>query len=274
MKKVIWVIALAISMVAMTSCNGVRVNGGEEAVLIMKPWVFGSGGVSYNPVSAGLTWCAISTDDIVFNIKPVQYTEKFDDIITQDNNPVDFDAYVKIQINKGQTPRLYEDFGVQWYKNNIQEPFRKMNRNLCSDHKMFDLTSNRIIVDSLENAVFVFLTSEVKKLNIPIDIMEVHIGKVVPPNNVIEETVKTAAAEQSIITQDANRRSELARKDAQTAKAIADKAYMIEMKFTNSEYLEYRQIQVQLDKIEMAKDKKNISITFIEGGITPVYNAK
>lgn len=267
-------LVLIFSVSVLTSCSGVDVNGGEEAVFVKKPWIFGRGGVVDEPLIEGQAWKVFTTDAVKFDVKPVQYEEPFDDIITEDNNPVDFNAYIKLKIQNGKTPILYETFGVEWYKNNLQQPFRKDNRNLCSDQKMFDLTSDRQIVDSLSLLVLANMRALVTKLGMPVDVEEVYIGKVVPPDLVLEETMKTAAAEQSIITQDANRRSEDARASAQSAKAKADMAYKNTMNYSNDQYLTHRSIEVQNEQLEIIKGKKNVAVTLITGsgvgGATPV----
>ena len=72
------------------------VGAGEEVVLVKKPWFFGHGGVEAEPVKTGLVWTAFSTEVVRVNVKPFNKTEPFDDLITKDNNPVDFDIHLTL----------------------------------------------------------------------------------------------------------------------------------------------------------------------------------
>ncbi|HRD40028.1 MAG TPA: hypothetical protein PLC65_15480, partial [Bacteroidia bacterium] len=80
-----------VTIIGMSSCSYVSVNGDEEAVLIMKPFFFGHGGVDETPVSSGRIMVAATTDDVIFKIKTVAYAEKFENLISDDNVPLDFE---------------------------------------------------------------------------------------------------------------------------------------------------------------------------------------
>lgn len=251
---------------AMTSCQMKGVDGGEEMVIIQKPWFFGSGGVVDEPAVAGRHWLALSTDYEIYNIKPVKYEESFDDVITYDNNPVDFSAYIQLQILSGETPRLHESFGKNWYKNNVEDQFRAKVRNKCSQYKMFTLSTDRKIVDSLEVAIFNEMVAYVESIDLPVDVQQVIIGKVTPPKAVLDETTKTAAATQSIKTQDARKNAELARMAADSAKAEADMAYKNNFDgMTINQYLWLRQLEIEKEKIDMVKGKDKVSIIMQSG---------
>ncbi|KZX58038.1 hypothetical protein A3709_20720 [Halioglobus sp. HI00S01] len=57
-----------------------------------------------------------------------------------------------------------------------------------------------------------------------------------------------------------NLSAELARASAERNKALADQAYMEQMAFTSSEYLTYRAQEIEKEKLDMVKDKDNVSI--------------
>lgn len=258
---------------ALSSCSRVTPDGDEEAVLVMKPILFGHGGVADQPVSSGSEWVAFTTGSVTFKIIPVTYTEKFDDMMTDDNTPVDFNAYLKIQIRKGATPQLYKGFGDKWYENSLAPTFRALVRDKASSYKMFDLTSNREILVSIESDILKKVTDYAKQLNLPIEVMQVTIGAVTPPNEVLEETRRTAAQNQSKLTQDARANAELSRKQAEINKAIADNAYRQQMGMSTSEYLQLRNLEIEKEKVELVRDKENVSI-ILGQGITPMYNVR
>jgi regulator of protease activity HflC (stomatin/prohibitin superfamily) len=102
----------------------------------------------------------------------------------------------------------------------------------------------------------------VKKIKLPIRVIQVSIGSITPPKAVLDETKSTSAQNQSILTQKARAKAETARMDAEVQKAIADKAYQNQMNMTIDEYLRLRQLEIEKEKVELIKDNKNTTIIF------------
>ena len=271
-KSKLLTLALALSVI-MTSCYRVTPNPGEESVLIYKPYFFGHGGVDDMPISTGAEWCVFTTEHKEFQITPTTITEDFVNMIPSDNTPVSFSAYLKIQIQKGNTPMLYKNFGAEWYNNSLQATFRTMVRDKASAFKMFDLASKREISSQLEKDIYSDILKYAAKIKIPVDILQVSIGAITPPDQVLTETKNTAAQNQSILTQQARANAELSRKQAEVNKAIADKAYQQQMSMSTDQYLHLRQLEIEKEKVELIKDNKNVTVIF--GQNLPVtYPAK
>jgi regulator of protease activity HflC (stomatin/prohibitin superfamily) len=268
MKKLILLILLTSIL---SSCYRVKPDGDEESVLIEKPYFFGSGGVDVNPVSAGSTWCAVTTDHVEFKITPQNYEEGIQEVMTKDNTPIDLTINLQIEVIKGKTPELLKGFGSRWYQNNIFPFFRSNTRNEFAKFELFELTTKRTIAVSLEQILLTKLQDYVKKNNIPVNIMSVNISGISPPTEVLDETKKTAAQNQQIVTQRSRAEAELSRKQAEINKAIADRAYQIQMGMTTEEYLHLRQLEIEKEKVELIKDKQNVSIIF-GGGVQPTYS--
>lgn len=116
------------------------IDAGEEGVLVKKPWFLGHGGVEPEPIKTGLTWTAFSTSVERVDIKPFSITEQFDDLITIDNNPVDFSVNMTFKHIEGKTPELVEKFGLTriengnviegWYGNKVKEPLEILSESL------------------------------------------------------------------------------------------------------------------------------------------------
>jgi regulator of protease activity HflC (stomatin/prohibitin superfamily) len=253
---------LAIVILGMTSCFRVTPNAGEESVLIYQPYLFGHGGVDPVPISTGATWCVFTTQHKEFPITPVTITEEFTNMIPSDNTPVSFSVYLKVLIQSGKTPQLYQQFGADWYAHSLQASFRTMVRDKASAFKMFDLASKREISAQLERDIFRDISVYAKSLKIPVDIMQVSIGAITPPDQVLTETKNTAAQNQSILTQQARANAELSRKQAEINKAIADNAYQKQMNMTVDQYLHLRQLEIEKEKVELIKDNKNATVIF------------
>ncbi|HXB10613.1 MAG TPA: SPFH domain-containing protein [Bacteroidia bacterium] len=262
-----------ITMFFSQSCTVVTVDAGEEAALVEQPILFGHGGVDDVPVETGRSFVAVTTNYTIFKITPVTITEEFKDMIPADNTPVSFNAYIKLKIRKGYTPMLFKLFGEKWYENSIKETFRTMVRDMASRYKMFDLASDRFVSITIQDSLMKQLTNYVAKVNIPIDVLQVVIGAITPPEQVLTETKNTAAQNQSILTQSARAKAELSRKEAEVNKAIADKAYQSEMNMSIDEYLKLRQLEIEKEKVELIKDKQNVSIVF-GSSVQPVLNVK
>lgn len=269
MKQTLKFIAvLVIMLTTMTSCYRVTPDGDEESVLIKKPYFFGHGGVEPMPVSTGSTWVAWSTDHVEFNITPLTITEEFKNMIPKDNTPISFDAYLKIQVQQGKTPSLYQNFGIKWYEKNLQATFRTLVRDRASAYEMFELASKREISSRLEKEIYKEMVTYAATLKLPVTIMQVSMGAITPPEQVLNETKNTAAQNQSKLTQTARAAAELSRKQAEINKAIADRAYMAQMGMTIPEYLALRHIEIEKEKVELIKDHDNVSIIFGGSGST------
>lgn len=104
MKHFIHLFLALIMCVSLASCHGVRPEADEEVVLITKPWFFGHGGVDLEPVTTGLTWCFWSTSSETFKITPVRYEETLDDIISNENTPLDFKTQIVFAYSERQEP--------------------------------------------------------------------------------------------------------------------------------------------------------------------------
>lgn len=161
-----------------------------------KPWVFGHGGVSKDPIETGLAWTAWSTSVERYNIKPQKLKENFIDLTASDNVAIDFDAYITVQIEKGSAPYLHENFGHSWYDNNLKDVFRKAVRNEARGRTSIELRTNEKSIDEVQERVSAFLKVYIEAAKLPLIINKVVIGKVVPPEEVLKEAERTAAQKQ------------------------------------------------------------------------------
>ncbi len=234
MKKLISYFAVMTVVLLLTSCYRVKPDGGEESVLISKPVFFGNGGVDPIPVSAGSAWVAASTDHVEFKITPLNIEEGIQEVFTKDNTPIDLTISLQVQIIKGQTPALYTKFNLQ-----------------------------KVLLERMQTYI--------KSKNIPVELQQISISAISPPQEVLDETKKTAAQNQEKLTQISRADAELSRRQAEINKAIADKAYRLEMGMSQPEYLELRHLEIEKEKVELIKDKQNVSIIF-GSGVQPTYS--
>lgn len=256
----------------LTSCHGVRPEADEEAVLIEKPWFFGHGGVNDEPVTTGLKWCFWSTSSETFKITPQRYDEVFDDIFSNDNTPLDFNTYINIQIEQGKTPILLKNYGVKWYKNNIQVYYRNKTREYVSMYNPFDLISNREVLNKIDSALIIDMRKHVaelsKKKEFPITILSVTTGAAKPNKDQLNEMNKTAQYIQQKRSMEQKAIAEVARADAEKKRAEADKAYMSAMSLSPQQFISLKWIETIANK-----SGANIDV-LVGGGETPMWNIK
>ena len=275
-KYSVLLLLLMVFTLSFSSCSLEGVNADEEGVFVKKPWFFGSGGVSETPLTEGSTWKVCTTDFIKFTMTPIQYNEKFDDIMSSDNTPVDLSAHVLIKIIDNKTPFLLDKFGPNWYENDIQKTFCNDIRNEISKYPMMELTCKRTIYDSLRVRTKNILEARVKSIGLPVEIIDVIIDKATPNEEVMEEYNKTAAKIQAKQTQKNAAEMEIARKYAEEKRAEADKAYQTTMNLTSAQFIQLKSIDIEREKVDMIRNKGNVNVTLFmgSGNATPFYNIK
>ena len=266
--KTIFLISILINLTGCFSPSSV--DAGEEGVMVKKPWVVGHGGVDYEPIKTGLVWTAWSTEVVRVNVKPFNVTEPFDDLITVDNNPVDFNIHMTFKHIEGKTPELVEKFGINgWYTNKVQEPLRNSVREFTKSRTMFEMTTNPKMVTELEQKVSDEIRKFLKKENIPTELVLATIGKVMPPQAVLDATIQTGVQKQNVLTQVERVKAEQSRELAEKASANADKAYMTAINMTADQYLKMK----ELDNQKLAIEKGN-QVSIIMGNAQPIFNVK
>lgn len=265
---------LALTMcVAVSSCHGVMPSADEEAVLIKKPWFFGHGGVDMDPVTTGCTWCFWSTSSEVFKIIPVRYEENLDDIISNENTPLDFKTQIILRIKKGKSPALLQNYGVNWYENNIKEVYNNLTRHYVSQYSPFDLTSNREVVAHIDSCVKTDMEKYIAKLSVdkefPVVVENVITGRAIPNASQLQEMNNTAAQIQAKQTQERRYETEVAREQAERQRAISDKAYQQEMGLTAEQF-----INLKAWDVIASKPSANIDVLFDGGASSHMWNVR
>ena len=237
---------LAASVLLLTAgCLLPAIDAGHEGVLVAKPILFGHGGVEPIPATTGRVLVAITTEVIDVDIRPVQYSEHFD-IISAENAPVSFDAFLIAHVVAGRTPELVQRFGPQWYLNNVKEAFRTFVREEVQKYQLFKLTTDPTTRTKLQDAVFEQVTTKIiDKQNIPVRIVRVVIGSILPPKEVLKQTEATIVQEQRKITMVEFQKAEEAREKAERQRGIADRAYRETLGLTAPEFVDLRRIEVQ-----------------------------
>lgn len=261
MKYVIGVAVFLVSIVLILTvgCGAAKPNVGYEGVLIEKPWIFGHGGVDPNPVRAGMSFIALSTDVIYVSMQPIQAHVKFDDIMTSDGVPLGFDAVVRVQVL--DSVDLIRRFGEGWYDNNIERQFSNLVRQAVRKHGMNETAIQPTAIESIDSEVATGLEKYLKDTNIPVKLIAVTVGKASPPDSIKNQRIETAAQQQRILTEGQKKLAEDARKNAELSRAEADNAYRNAMSLNPDQFLQLENINMQHDVC-----KSGAKCTFILNG--------
>ena len=228
----------------------IAIEAGHEGVLVEQPYFFGHGGVDPVPSKTGRVSVAASTQVIDVDVRPIQYSEHFD-IISSENAPVSFDAFLIANVIEGRSPELISGFGPNWYQNNAKEAFRTFVREEVQKYPLFQLTTDPTTRNKLQEAIARELQSKlIDKQNLPIRLNRVVVGSILPPKGVIEQTTQTIIQEQRKITMVEFQKAEESREKAEKQRGIADRAYRESLGLTAPEFVDLRRIEVQKEIVE------------------------
>ena len=272
--KNIFVFSALCACMMLASCTVVAPEAGEEGVKVHKPWVFGSGGVDMTPVETGLQYTWLSTDYVIVNMLPQAYDEDLDDATSNDNTLLDFNTQIQLQVKDNMSPVLIKNYGANWYSSVIKEVYRNTVRGYISKYGPFDLMSNREVLDSINLFVKNDIQNYIKLLSskqgeLPIDVVNVVVGRAIPNERQKAEMDATAAATQAKRTEESRRDMLVAREAAERQRAIADKTYQEELGLTTDQF-----IQLRAWEIIKEKNGANIDVLFNAEGATKMWNVR
>ena len=225
------------------ACTNVKPDAGEEAVLVKKPMFFGHGGVADEPVSTGRSYAAWTTDAVYVDMKPIQAHVEFDDLMSREGVPLDFDAVIRMQVT--DSVKLIRDFGTKWYSSNVESEFRNRVRQAVRKHGMNETAISTTAIEAIDKEVTAGMERYFAQAGIPVRLLQVTVGKASPPDAVRTQREASAAEEQRLNTEQMTQKAEVARKQAQMAKADADNAYRTQMNLSPEQFVELERIKMQ-----------------------------
>ena len=249
MKYGAWSMLGTVGLLLVTS-GCVAIEAGHEGVLVEQPFFFGHGGVDAAPSKTGRVWVAPTTKVIEVDVRPLQYSEHFD-IISAENAPVSFDAFMIANVVEGRSPEIVGRYGTNWYQNNVKEAFRTFVREEVQKYPLFQLTTDPTTRTKLQDAIAREVqTKLIEKQNMPIRLNRVVVGSILPPKGVVEQTTQTIVQEQRKITMVEFQKAEEAREKAEKQRGIADRAYRESLGLTAPEFVDLRRIEVQKEIVQ------------------------
>jgi regulator of protease activity HflC (stomatin/prohibitin superfamily) len=267
MKKWALLVLVVAVFSGLAACKSIAPDAGQEAVLIKKPILFGHGGVDPTPVRTGRSFVAWTTSAVIVPVVPLQFTVHFEDLMSSDGVPLDFDAVIRLRIK--DSVRIVAEFGPDWYKANVEAEFKNRVRQAVRKHGMNETAINATAIDEIDEEVSKALGAYVQKARLPIELIDITVGRANPPDSIKSQRVETAAQEQRVNTEKQRALAENSRLAAERARADADNAYREAMKLSPDQFLQLETIKMQ--QVACAKG----GCTFlVGGGAVPVFNTR
>jgi len=260
-------LSVAGALLLQVGCIMPAIDAGHEGVLVAKPIFFGHGGVDPIPATTGRVAVAPTTEIIDVDVRPIQHAEHFD-IISNENAPVSFDAFLIAKVIDGRSPELISRFGPSWYQNNVKEAFRTFVREEVQKYPLFSLTTDPTTRTKLQEAVAQEVqTKLIDKQHLPIQLMRVVVGSILPPKGVLDQTAQTIIQEQRKLTMIEFQKAEEAREKAERQRGIADRAYREHLGLSAPEFVDLRRIEVQKEIVQHAPSALTIIMGMEKVGI-------
>lgn len=233
------------SLLLIAGCSYTSPDAGHERVLTAKPFIFGHGGVDPEPVRTGASFIAWSTDAVDVNMQPVRYTVNFKDFMSSDGVPIEVDTALILKVT--DSVEMISKFGPDWYANNIESEFGNNIRQQVRLYGMNEMAIQTTAVGNVQTKVQASLEGYIKQRNMPLVVIAVIIGKVLPPDAVKFQRIETATQEQRKQTEMQKQLAEDARKGAETSRASADNAYRNALGLSAEQFVQLESIHMQHD---------------------------
>lgn len=243
MKQLFTTFILATSLASMTGCSYVQPDAGHESVIIRKPVFFGHGGVDPVPVKTGSKIVAWSTSHIEVDMQPQRADVSFKNFMTNDGVPVEVDATLILQVT--DSVEMISKFGPDWYSKNIEPEFGKSVRQEVRKHGLQDIAINTNSIDEVQANSAEAVEKYISDKKMPVEVKNIIIGKVLPPDAVRDQRIATAQQEQRLQTETQRQKAEDARKGAEASRASADNAYRAEMQLSPEQFVQLNAIEAQ-----------------------------
>jgi regulator of protease activity HflC (stomatin/prohibitin superfamily) len=260
--------ALALLMTWGCAIDSVKPDAGHEAVLIEKPLLFGHGGVNPQPVKTGRQYVWWTTDHVLINMQPLQYQVHFDDLMSSDGVPLDFDAVIRLQIT--DSVLLIKNFGPKWYDNNVEKEFSNRVRQAVRKHGMNETAISTVAIDAIDTEVSQAVEKYLTDAKLPVKLIQVTVGKANPPDAIKNQRIATAEQQQRALTEQQKKLAEDQREQAELSRAKADNAYRNAMTLSAEQFLRLETIKMQRDVCGAG----HCTFVLTDGKTTPIIDTK
>lgn len=261
MKRAWWLVVI---LAGTAACTSVTPDPGTVAVLTRKPLFLGHGGVDPNPVLPGRSYVAWTTQVLYVDMRPWLVNVEFDDLMSKDGVPLDFNAAVRGQYT--DAVKLVSGFGAdsEFFKRNVEQFFRTTVRDAVKKRGMNEMAIEVTAAEAVDAEVTKALNEYIIAQQLPMKLLDVNLGRANPPDAIKHQRIDTATQEQRINTEKQRKLADDQRKLAEESRAAADNAYRLAMQLSPDQFLQLERIKMQRDVCAAGK------CVFVVGNATPM----
>ncbi len=253
---------LPLFLLSLAGCHANTTPPGYESAIVDNPWMFGHGGVRDETQSTGLSWYWGSTSVVDIPVTPTKYDEPLEHLATADNNFINYNSYIVLQWHSPAV--LVKNFGYDaWYENNLKEQYRTIVRDVTKKYSMTPIMTNPDTLKNIEDEIALKFREHIKVTGLPVNLLNVNMGKALPNQSVISEMDNTAVQQQRNKTEVQKKLAEDSRLGAEIARAKADNAYRESMNLSAEQF-------VQLEAVKRYSEACSKSACTIVSGNVPV----
>jgi regulator of protease activity HflC (stomatin/prohibitin superfamily) len=202
---------------------------------------------------------APTTSYVMVNMQPQQFPVHFEDLMSSDGVPLDFDATLRLQVTN--SVQLIEQFGPDWFDRNVAVEFSNRVRQSVRKHGMNETAISTAAVEEIDVEVTGAMEQYLTEAKLPVRLIQVTVGRANPPDAVKNQRVATATEQQRQLTEAQRKLAEDARLEAERSRAAADNAYRNSLGLTPAQFIALEAINMQ-----RAACTGTTTCTFVVGG--------
>ena len=209
-----------------------------------KPYFVGDGGIRRHEVmNPGRKWVWKSTD--VIGVLDVPYKEavRIDDFSTKDNYLVDFDSTISLRILDHAA--IVAEWKLTFWTQTLQAEYNSIVRREVSKYVLYELMSDPVKLGELDKSITEKLSAYIASIKLPVKVENVALGRAKPTVEVLAQINESARQKEAKTTNANKAGAEEERKDSETKRALADKAYANEMGMNPSQFVQLRMVEMQ-----------------------------
>ncbi|HEU4996629.1 MAG TPA: hypothetical protein VFT29_17555 [Gemmatimonadaceae bacterium] len=120
-------------------------------------------------------------------------------------------------------------------------------RDAVKGHGMNETAISTKALEDIDDKVTQAMSDYIKRINLPVRLVEVTVGRANPPDAIKHQRVETATQEQRINTERQRKLAEDERAKAELSRAAADNAYRNAMQLSPEQFLRRESIKMQRD---------------------------
>jgi regulator of protease activity HflC (stomatin/prohibitin superfamily) len=219
----------------------VTVEPGHHGVIVDKPYFVGNDGVRKQPIIEGRKFLFKTSDVILVRMQPQSTTIKINDFVSADNIPLDFESTINWRVTNA--PDLVSGFGGDWMATSVKQQYLSIVRDAIKKRSMSLVMSDPQANVDMDAEITKALRAYISEQKIPVQVINVMLGKAAPPNEVQNQINETGAQEQRKRALVAATQAEVERAKEQTEKARADNAYRNAMELNPNQFVELERIK-------------------------------